>query len=325
MYTLEKSKNDDLEILKTTSYDDVSADVTVVILTYNSDFEKVKYSLKSVFNQEGLNISVIIADDGSKEFDYKEYVRFFSDSGFENYLIVVNKENKGTVINSFNAIKRANGTYVKLLGTGDAFLHNDSLKIWVDNLQNSGKRWSFCESVFFDANSEDRRIINVPAHPQKIKCYELEKKRECMWRYIALDDLPVGANILCQKDIYLEYLGDAIGKVIYAEDFLCRLMMYDEVFPYFEKKSIIFYEFGAGVSTQRTKIWNERLIGDRKAVDEIILGRECNGLLKKILFAVLKSKYWNNSVLRIVAKLIVPGRVGQAIKFRINPRMTPSE
>ena len=66
------------------------SDVSVIIVTYNSDWKKLRLTLLSTLKQINVSIQIIIADDGSKETFDEKIVQLFNEFGFSNYVIVNN-------------------------------------------------------------------------------------------------------------------------------------------------------------------------------------------------------------------------------------------
>ena len=68
-------------------------EVSVVVVTYNSPFEKLENTLQSVIWQENVDFEIIIADDGSKSFDKERVENWFLTNGFKDYKFVLNLVN----------------------------------------------------------------------------------------------------------------------------------------------------------------------------------------------------------------------------------------
>ena len=76
--------------------------VSVVVLTYNAVWEKLRRTLDSIVVQRGLEFEIIVADDGSSVRSDDRITVFFAEKGFTAYKLVNAKENGGTVKNLFN-------------------------------------------------------------------------------------------------------------------------------------------------------------------------------------------------------------------------------
>ena len=88
-----------------------------------------------------------------------------------------------------------------------------------------------------------------------------------------MSDIAVGASMLCLRELQLKYCKEILDKVIYAEDNIWRMMMFDGITGGFYSAHTILYEWGSGVSTANSSIWEERLHNDWINTDKILLDR----------------------------------------------------
>ena len=102
-------------------------DVSIIVATYNPDYNKLMRTVKSAMDQKESNIEIIISDDGSMCDYFDEIKQFFINNGFFSFELFKNKENVGTVQNLLNAVKIAKGKYVYGISPGDYFF--DSMVI----------------------------------------------------------------------------------------------------------------------------------------------------------------------------------------------------
>ena len=86
--------------------------VSVIVTTYNSDIQKLYRTLFSTIRQKGLALEIIVTDDGTKDFDLEIIHQFFKKNGFEQYILIGNKENQGTVNNFKRALAETAGEYI---------------------------------------------------------------------------------------------------------------------------------------------------------------------------------------------------------------------
>ena len=75
--------------------------ITVVVLTYNPVWEKLRATLKSIVEQQDVHLQVVITDDGSKNNHFDKVELFFKEIGFDDFKLISNKNNEGTVINLY--------------------------------------------------------------------------------------------------------------------------------------------------------------------------------------------------------------------------------
>ena len=69
-------------------------DVSVLVLTYNAIYEKLLDTVKSILMQNGVDLEIIIADDGSSHKEFDKLSEFFKSYGFTEYVIIENEKNK---------------------------------------------------------------------------------------------------------------------------------------------------------------------------------------------------------------------------------------
>ena len=101
---------------------------SIIVLTYNSQLEKILQTLNSILNQHNLQkIEIVISDDGSKYNNFKEIETFFFEHAFKNYKLVPNEYNKGTVENFYAGAKVAAGRYIKAIGCGDLMFEKETI------------------------------------------------------------------------------------------------------------------------------------------------------------------------------------------------------
>ena len=62
----------------------MKTDVSVVVLTYNSDMEKLFGTLRSAICQKQIRFDIVISDDGSDNFDKERLSDFFLKINLKN-------------------------------------------------------------------------------------------------------------------------------------------------------------------------------------------------------------------------------------------------
>ena len=253
--------------------DEYSYNVSVVVVTYNPSWDKEKETLDSILKQKGINIEIIIADDGSKENNFSLVKEYFENNEFNNYKLVFNPVNKGTVYNTYSGLLAAEGKYIKFISPGDMLYKDDTLKCWFSFMESKSLGWSFSDVIYYKKNNDNIIPIEVNTHPQNIFIYEGGDDNDIRWQYFVLSDIAVGASMLCLRELQLKYCKEILGRVIYAEDNIWRMMMFDGITGGFYNAHTILYEWGSGVSTSNSSIWEARLHNDWINADKILLDR----------------------------------------------------
>ncbi|MGL5720918.1 MAG: glycosyltransferase family 2 protein [Brevinema sp.] len=108
--------------------------VTVIVPTYKK-FEFLQETLESIYAQDYPSIEILIADDGSDNFDLT-FVEGLLSKAPKHFLsrVIHLEQNIGTVKNLNNAIKEAKGELVSLLAADDLFFDSSTLSTLVKKL-----------------------------------------------------------------------------------------------------------------------------------------------------------------------------------------------
>ena len=296
--------------------------VAICVVTYYPQKEKLMDTLRSIVNQRNVDFQIIVSDDGSKENYFEEVKRYFADIGFVDYKLVALAENQGTVRNMEQAILAANSEYIKDISPGDCLTRDTILAEWIEHLENSGKLWSFCDAYYYSKNESQSYIFHpCYANPQLVEPYLRRKDLLCRWNYVVLDDIALGAAVLCERDLMLRYIKEITGKVKYAEDNIYRLLMFDGyVADYFQKEAVL-YEYGSGISTSQNEVWAKRLNDDWEATNSIILSRPAMEPLQKRMKRVLEDRQRDRKCVYLFKRLIEKGRIAITLKRHFNKRL----
>lgn len=116
--------------------------ISFIILTYRN-FDGIYDTLDSIFKQDYPMIEIIISDDASPNASeelpkIREYIDLHKGDNITNVIINAIKENGGTVKNMNQALKLANGEYIKDLGAEDELNTIDALTKYKEFLDGSG-------------------------------------------------------------------------------------------------------------------------------------------------------------------------------------------
>lgn len=290
--------------------------ISVLVVTYNPVKEKLIATLDSIIKQKGIDFDVVVSDDGSKDNLFLDIKKYFKEKRFENYTLINNKINKGTVENSYVGLKACKGEYVKTISPGDLLYGETILKEWLDDMKTKNSKWSFCDAIYYSNEKNQKEYYAVKAHPNQIGPYLNKGFQKCRWNYLVLDDIALGAAILAKNDLMIAYLERIVGKVKYAEDNIWRLMMFDGIVGTYFQKDAILYEYGSGISTSGSEIWQERIKKDYIEATKIMLENEEMDEFQE------KTKSYLQKEKNFINKLLTPGKILITIKRKIFPRMT---
>ena len=87
-------------------------DVSVVVVTFNPSWEKLRITLLSILFQKNINMEIIISDDCSVNNYFEEVRELFAKNSFSNYYLISHIENQGTVNNLLDAVQQCKGRYI---------------------------------------------------------------------------------------------------------------------------------------------------------------------------------------------------------------------
>lgn len=233
--------------------------VSVIVITYNPVWDKLKATLLSVLSQKGIEYEVIIADDGSEHSLANEITSLFSEFGFENYKILSSETNKGTVLNYYNAVLNARYDYIKPLSPGDCLYSQTTLSEWSDFVINSNAKICFGDAVYYEDNTF--QLINK-RNPSHTELYIDEKKRNNKIPYLLLPDHVLGAALITERETTIKYLKLIINKVKYCEDYFIKFYLMDDQKLTYYQNAVLWYEYGMGISTNSK--WHSIMLNERK-------------------------------------------------------------
>ena len=246
-------------------------DISIIVCTYNAIMTSLLLTLDSIINQKGVNYEVIIADDGSENNLRDEIINYFNKRAICNWTLICNEKNQGTVQNIKSAIDESNGKYIKLISPGDVLSNDKILKMWMNFMIEKNVKWSFSDYSAYIGHPSDKKYISIKANPMDIVPYLKDDEKKCRWNYVVLNDIALGAAIFSESGIMKEYLLKIVGRVMYAEDNIWRMMMFDGIVGAYFQQNTIVYEYGTGISTKGSEIWSKRLLKDWNEANNIML------------------------------------------------------
>lgn len=314
---------------KAESSSDRNYKASVIVLTYEPKREKLLFTLNSIISQTYSDYELIITDDGSKEPLFIEALQYLENKGFSNYTYILHHANGGTVKNAYDAVKIACGKYIKLISPGDAFITEHTLKEWVHYLGDSGKSWSFGETVFYGRTEGGKfELLKRECHPQVVDSYVKHDEDSCRMCYVGFFDNVVGASVLCDRKIMIKYLNRIVGKVKYLEDSAYYIMMFDGIMPAYYSEKVILYEDGCGISTSGDQYWLDIISKEWSIVRKIMMeNKKDTDRLQTRIIRKINRKYRPGWFGLIVNRrwIFDNGALRLKITKKYNPRMSSTE
>lgn len=276
--------------------------ISVLILTYNASYVDLKNTVDSVLKQKGIEIEIVISDDGSTEYCLDKIEEHLNRKSFMNYKIINNKTNEGTVKNFYYGLQNASNEYVKDISPGDMLYGDYSLRDWLRYVIEKKADWSFCNAIY--CQCDDKRIIplEVKTSPQNIRIYRGKDFDKIRWQYFVLGDISVGAAMIFKKEVMLSYTEQIIDKVKYAEDNIFRMAMFDGVPFCFYDRYCVLYEYGTGISTSKNKKWSRLIENDFNVTNDILNQRDNMDCFQRKMIDAVQILFGKNKIKKIFVK-----------------------
>ncbi len=292
---------------------------SLLICTYNPVWDKLKSTLQSIVVQKNIIFEIVVTDDGSEN-DLFENIKEYLDSNMiSNYKFVSNDCNQGTVINVLRGMNACKGRYVKPISPGDCLHGLYALREWCDFMDNHDNYiMSYCDAAYYNYQGKDIKVLQRPASPQS--------REPTVMQYLFYRDLCLGASALFRRENAIHYFEMLRGKVIYAEDFAYRIMIYCGEKIINIPKTLLLYEFGTGISTSGSQYWKKVVIEEEKELNKILLSiKECDEAHKLNIRRFISIPSDNDLKYKIARYIFCPSKIIFRIKIKFFPRLTPNK
>ena len=290
-------------------------ELSAVVVTYHPETEGLRRTLLSLIRQEGVRMEIIVADDGSEDNHEAEIRQLFDDTGFTDWKLVMNAENGGTIRNLISGLEQAEGEFTKVLAPGDFLAGADVMRGWLDDMREKDSDWSFAETVNYCTENGSDRIATETAQPVYIHPYLKDNRQRVRWNYVVLDDVAPGCCLTCRTGLQLQYAkGLAEAGNRYAEDYMYRLMMYDGIIGSYYSRAAVFYEYGTGISTGRSRKWANTIFEEYLRMNRLMAERKNPDVFQQrmLKYALQKTSAF--------AMIFVPGKLRRFLKLQLLPR-----
>ena len=133
-----------------------------------------------------------------------------------------------------------------------------------------------------------------------------------------MSDIALGAAIFGKTELQLYYCNIIKNIVIYAEDNIFRLMMFNGIVGQYYPRITVRYEYGTGVSTSKNKKWALLLSNDWKKTNDIMMKtKNLDNFQQRMLERM-------NNCNSLIEKLMTQGKLYFFIRKRFFTRMTKS-
>lgn len=304
--------------------------VTVLVVSYNAKWDAMERTLISILRQKKINFEIIVADDGSQDNLFSLIDKLMEREGFQDYKLIASRENEGTVKNEYKGVLAAKGEYIKDISPGDLLYDEMVLFDFYQFATIKNYDILFGEAVYYYENEGKVSFLQNIYQPQNMGVYYPEHlTAKVKFNYLILNDWILGSNFFIKTVIFRKYLSWLYGKVKYLEDYSFVLAVADNQQIHYLKRSMVWYEFGTGISTNKNIYWGKILHKDEQEGRKILLLI----IKKQSYWEYLRLKfYWairsgeNKRGIRPIAKLaklfIYPSLITWKIRKRLKKGIT---
>ena len=281
--------------------------ISVLVLSYNSDIDKLYLTLKSIIKQKIDDFEIVVSDDGSKDNHEQELAEYFKQNDFSNYKLVMNEQNRGTVQNILSGLKACEGEYVKPISSGDCLYAEDTLARLYDFMK--ADSLDYCHGLIRGYQQlDDGKIQYVPySHPFDIEAYRKRDMDRITKNLVLYSDNTCGAGICYEKKFFIHYMNLISEVVKYEEDIVQVVAAVENKKTALFDDYVIWYEIGLGVSTnKKSKIYD-------------LLAKDVDGLYRKLYEWHPENKYVKKRYSLLPLYNIKNLYVRTILRFFVNP------
>ena len=230
--------------------------VSVIVATYHPDSQKLCATLRSITAQEGVDLEIILCDDGSADAKTATAESYFQSVGFTNYKLVCNAQNQGTVKNCISGLQVATGEYVYLTSPGDLLFDKQALadfyafctanQISVCFGNTAFYRWEdgqvYCTRPYNALNDPSVYALGIP----------LARKKAAFFQGNTI----IGACYFRKRTLALQLFETIQSSAIYMEDCTSTaLALASDIDLVYYDRNLVWYEDGSGISTTASNKW----------------------------------------------------------------------
>lgn len=272
---------------------------SVIVTTYNSDLLKTKRTLYSILMQKKIDFELIIVDDGSDYNNFDQIKDYLESANFNNYTLIANEKNLGTVKNVLSGLKIAKGDFVKLISPGD-FLYDDEVlnKMYSFAKENDASIY-FTNNYYYYIDEYNNPIIKEDRkNPIDLKPYLNSNLKQIKKNYLCNRDYILGAGVFEKTSDLLNSLLILEPVVKYAEDTSMIYMIASNKKVRYMDFGGVWYEDGTGISTKENSPFQKALYQDNMNVFQLLL-RE-----KKLDYISYYMCYSKHKIVRLVCTAI---------------------
>lgn len=242
-------------------------DFSILILTYNSDYEKIKLTIDSVLKQQDVTKEIIVCDDASHENHFSKLQQYLTQAQIP-FQLSGNTTNQGTVCNILKGLELAQGTYAKLIGAGDMLYHSHTLADVAAFMKTEHCNSCFGAMHGYRFNGTTYESANHFS-PRDIQSYRMKNTDKICRNLMLCEDWVSGAAIFATTAYYKKYISLLKGHVLYCEDWATGLAAIDGEYLHYMDEYAVWYEVGDGISTSANNTFRKKLLHDNEQYWEL--------------------------------------------------------
>ena len=293
--------------------------VSIIVATYNPDIHKLQKTLMAAAKQKDIDFEIIVTDDGSKQKDFSFLPKFFQSQGVQNYQIIENAENQGTVKNFLGAVRAAKGEYIFLTSPGDFLYDEYAMRDFYRFAKQNGAKLCFGNAVFYNSDDGILRLTREVGAPYSPQVYAADAPQAIAKASFITGNWVIGACYFRQREAALKYFEMIADAVVFLEDnSSTSFAMADGVRMYYYDRNIVWYEDGTGVSSSGQEKWKRILAQETDSfinklkktypnnpyVDVMYVDRTEGNRMKRVVYKILRHPFilccihWSKKVVK---------------------------
>lgn len=302
-------------------------EVSILVCNYNPDWKKLERTLLSVIEQKCIRSEIIVCDDGSKNDYFNEITHLFNDANFDNYVLLGNKKNAGTVKNILNGLEYAQGEYIYKISPGDFLYHDITLYRLYSFAKDNHAKACFGDVIYYKQITS-KMILSDIKYSQPFNPRIFDNCFKCRPYLFMASGKINGAAVFLERGIQKEYLMKLLNRSIYVEDnTVVAMHIYDNIKYHYFNDYIAFYESGTGISTKTNSSFGKRIHEDMLNSYKLMLVRYPND---KYLRAGIELLLSNDKIEKLRNLLSISPRflflliIERHFQFLLNPKKANS-
>lgn len=265
----------------------VPCEMTVVATVYNQPLADIKKTLASIAAQKGCEYELLVGDDHSREDKSAEIEALCNELGIEHYRVIRHDQNLKTVGNVLECLKFAQGSYVKVIGTGDTLYSDSTLKEIVAFCREYDVRAGFGDVLIEETGERFAAPRNVEAFTVgSVPDRAALMKHAVMWA----DWIPGGSQFF-ERHYMIHLFGELYHGygVRYCED-LAQTIALAEGMVFHLDVPVLVYDIEGGISTAGSKESRRKMYDDHLRFYKAIKSKRPFGLSFALAYCLYSAK-----------------------------------